>query len=102
MKKNDSIKLKKDVKVKKANPNKYLSKEFIGSAIMECFLNNDPDGVVELLQIYLEEQNKVKFFEETDIPRSTAYQFFRHKNPTIRTVAKCISGTQNYNKTSSL
>lgn len=100
MKKDNSLKIKKDVRVKRSNPNKYLSKDFIGAAIMECFLNNDPDGVVELLHIYIEELNKVEFFEEANIPRSTVYQFFRHKNPTIRTVAKFISGTQNYNRTS--
>lgn len=96
LKKDDSLKIKRGVKVKKSDPDKYLSKDFIGSAIMECLLNNDPEGVIELLQIYLDELNKVKFLEEADISRSTAYQFLRHKNPTIKTLAKVISTTKNY------
>lgn len=60
------IKLKDGVKLKKFDYKKYLKADFIGSAIMECLLNNDPDGIVELLS-------------------------FRHKNPTIKTLAKIVS-----------
>ncbi|MFV0340618.1 MAG: hypothetical protein ACK5MA_08365, partial [Parachlamydiaceae bacterium] len=63
----------------------------IGAAIMECLLNNDPQGVVQLLTIYLQEHNKVQFLKRAHVSRSTAYQAFRHKNPTIRTLAKIVS-----------
>jgi len=85
------LKLKKDVKVKKFNPNVYLSEEFIGSAIMECLINNDPEGVVDLIEIYLEEHNTVAFLKEAHVPRSTVYQALKHKNPTIKTLAKIVS-----------
>lgn len=85
------VKLKKGAKVKKFNPDKYLSADFIGGAIMECLLNNDPEGVVELITIYLEEHNKVELLKKAQVSRSTMYQAFRHKNPTIRTLAKIVS-----------
>lgn len=85
------MKIKKGAKIKKFDPDKYLSADFIGAAIMECLLNNDPEGIVELLDIYLEEHNKVEFLKDAGVSRSTAYQAFRHKNPTIRTLAKIVS-----------
>lgn len=85
------LRLKKGVKTTRFNPDKYLSADFIGAAIMECLLNNDPEGIVELVQIYLEEHNKAEFLKEAGVSRSTAYQAFRHKNPTIKTLAKIVS-----------
>ncbi|MBS4164068.1 hypothetical protein PRO82_001382 [Candidatus Protochlamydia amoebophila] len=85
------MKIKKGVKTSKFEPDKYLSEEFIGSAIMECLLNNDPNGVIELLEIYLDEYNKVAFLKEAKVARSTAYQVLKHKNPTIKTLAKIVS-----------
>jgi len=87
----NKLRIKKGAKVKKFDPDKYLSADFIGAAIMECLLNNDPEGIVELLKIYLEEHNTVELLKEAHVPRSTAYQAFRHKNPTIRTLAKIVS-----------
>lgn len=91
LKNKTQLKIKKGVKVKKFSPDKYLSKEFIGSAIMECLLNNDPQGVVELLEIYLDEHNKVALLKDANVARSTAYQALKHKNPTIKTLAKIVS-----------
>jgi DNA-binding phage protein len=85
------MRIKKGVKVKKFDPDKYLSADFIGKAIMECLMNNDPEGILDLLSIYLEEHNKVKFLKEAHISRSTVYQAFKHKNPTIKTLAKIVS-----------
>lgn len=92
-KRQNKLKIKKGTKLKKFDPNKYLSADFIGSAIMECLLNNDPEGIVELLAIYLEEHNKVQFLKEAGVARSTAYQAFKHKNPTIKTLARIVSTT---------
>lgn len=58
---------------------------------MECLLNNDPEGVVELLEIYMDEHNKVALLKEANVARSTAYQALKHKNPTIKTLAKIVS-----------
>lgn len=91
LKSKNQIKIKKGVKLNKFNPDKYLSKEFIGSAILECLLNNDPKGVIDLLEIYLDEYNKVALLKDANVARSTAYQILKHKNPTIKTLAKIIS-----------
>jgi DNA-binding phage protein len=91
------LRLKKGVKVARFDPDKYLSAEFIGAAIMECLLDNDPEGIVELLSIYLQEHNKVEFLKKAHVSRSTAYQAFRHKNPTIKTLAKIVSTAGNRN-----
>lgn len=89
LKKESSVKLKKQTK--KFDPTPYLTNDFIGSAIMECLINNDPEGIVELLEIYLENQNKVKFLKDASVARSTVYQLLKHKNPTIKTLAKIVS-----------
>ncbi len=86
-----NLKIKKTAKINKFDPNKYLTKEFIGAAIMECLLNNDPEGVVELLEIYLDEHNKAAFLKDAGVARSTAYQVLKNKNPTIKTLAKIVS-----------
>jgi DNA-binding phage protein len=90
-KKESSLRIKKTAKISKFEPDKYLTKEFIGSAIMECLLNNDPEGVIDLLEIYLDEHNKVELLKEAKVARSTAYQALKHKNPTIKTLAKIVS-----------
>ena len=48
-------------KLRELNPKKaLLSEDFIVRAIMECFLNNDPEGVIEVASIYLKTRNKVE------------------------------------------
>ncbi len=91
LKKTNNLRLKPNAKVQPFDPDKYLNTDFIGSAIMECLKNNDPEGVVELLMIYLDECNKVNFFKKADVSRSTMYQAFKHKNPTVKTLAKVVS-----------
>jgi len=52
-------KLKKTTKktvpyLQELKPKDYLlDKNFIGSAILECLNNNDPEGVIEIINIYL-------------------------------------------------
>lgn len=91
LKKENNLKIKEGIKTSKFEPEKYLSKEFIGSAIMECLLSNDPEGVVELLEIYMNEHNKSALLKKANVARSTAYQALKHKNPTIKTLAKIVS-----------
>jgi DNA-binding phage protein len=59
-------------------------------AILECLQNNDPDGVMEIIAIYLEAVNKAKLRQEANLPRSTLYSSLKHKNPTIKTLAKIM------------
>lgn len=86
------MKLKTSVSITKVNPEKdLLNLEFIGKAILECLINNDSEGVMEVIQIYLETKNKSKLSKEKNIPRSTLYNNLKAKNPTIRTLAKYVS-----------
>jgi DNA-binding phage protein len=76
------------------DPIKNLTDEkFIGQAIMECLLNNDPEGVMEVIQIYVDALEKTQFIEASDVPKSTLYHSLRSKNPTIKTLAKLMHAT---------
>lgn len=71
------------------NPEERLGNEdFIGKAILECLLNNDPEGVMEIVEIYIRAQNKRKLAQEANISRATMYHNLKAKNPTIKTLAK--------------
>jgi DNA-binding phage protein len=68
-----------------------LQGDLIGRAIVECLRNNDPEGVMEVISIYLNTLNRVKTAQQANIPRSTLYHSLKYKNPTIKTLAKIIS-----------
>ncbi len=42
---------------------KILDKDFIGRAILECLSNNDPEGVMEVIQTYLDTLEKTQLGE---------------------------------------
>lgn len=62
----------------------------MGAAIMQCFIENDTEGVLEIIENYLYAVNKTQFFKEADLPRSTVYNFFKRRNPTIKTLTKIM------------
>lgn len=70
-----------------------LKGDLTAKAIMECLLNNDPEGVIEVISTYLEVLNKVKSAQRVDLPRSTLYHSLKMKNPTIKTLAKLMHAT---------
>ena len=85
-------KLKAGVKVTSFNPSKYLNNEkFIAEVIWECLKNNDPEGVMEALEVYFETVNKSRFSDESKVPRSTLYHSLAKKNPTLKTLAKLVN-----------
>lgn len=59
-------------------------------SILECLQNNDPEGAMEMISIYLEALNKAKLRKQTKLPKSTMYSALKHKNPTIKTLAKMM------------
>ena len=76
---------------KEHNPSDYLTNpENIGRAIVECLENNDPEGVMEVISIYLEAVNKTKLSQSSDLHRQTVYSALKHRNPTIKTLAKLM------------
>lgn len=90
------MKAKGSKKVIRVRPLNYLTNEKnVGKAIMECLQNNDPEGVMEVIGIYLEALNKAKILESGEIPKSTFYHSLKNKNPTLRTLARVVSSCSN-------
>jgi DNA-binding phage protein len=86
------MKLKKDAKVIKYSPTQELMDEsFIATAVWECLKNNDPEGVVEIIETHLEVVNKVRAAQEAELSRSTLYHALKGRNPTLKTLAKLVS-----------
>lgn len=67
-----------------------LDPQNIGNAIMECLQENNPEGVIEVIGIYLRALNKEKFIQKAEIGKSTYYYLMKSKNPTIKTLAKIV------------
>lgn len=77
--------------IRRANPLKDLTNhQQISLAVFECLLNNDPAGAMEMIEIYLEALNKAKLRCQTRLPKSTMYSALKHRNPTIKTLAKIM------------
>ncbi len=86
------MKLKKNAKVKEYSPTQELLDEtFIAKAVWECLKNNDPEGVIEIIETHLEIVNKVKATQKNELSRSTMYHALKGKNPTIKTLAKMVN-----------
>jgi DNA-binding phage protein len=84
-------KLKKGAKVTEIDPTKELADEkIISSAIWECLKNNDPEGVIEVLEAHFHAINKLRFAHESNISRATLYHVLHSKNPTLKTLAKVV------------
>lgn len=91
-------KMKNELKLKKNAPvtvvsatERLLDEKFIAQAIWECLKNNDPEGVVEVIEAHLEIVNKVKAAQHAKLSRATMYNAFKGKNPTIKTLAKLVN-----------
>jgi DNA-binding phage protein len=86
------MKLKKDAPVMEYSPTQeLLSEEFIAKSIWECLKNNDPEGIVEIIETHFELVNKHKASQKNNIPRSTLYNAFKGRNPTLKTLARLIN-----------
>lgn len=89
--KSKKINLRKARGVRRLYPTKELiDREQTGLAILECLENNDPDGAIEVIEIYLAAVNRTRIREEIDLPKSTIYSIYKHRNPTLKTLAKVL------------
>ncbi len=85
------IKLKKGTGIRKSNPTEeLLDEELIGRAIWECLKEGDSEGVVGVVEAYLNAVNKTAMAKEASMARSTVYHTLKSKNPTIKTLAKLV------------
>lgn len=91
-KQNINLRLEDFEDLKRTDPLKELADpNQTALAVFECLLNNDPEGAMEMIEIYLEAFNKAKLRRKNKLSKSTMYSALRHRNPTIRTLAKIMS-----------
>lgn len=77
--------------IKRSNPLKELSdSNQTAMAVFECLLNNDPEGAMEMIEIYLEALNKSNLRKKVNLHKSTMYSALKHRNPTMKTLAKIM------------
>jgi len=87
-----NLKLKDNAEVIEYSPTEKLTdKDFIARAVWECLSNNDPEGVMEIIEIHLEAVNKFRTTLENGLSRATMYHALKGKNPTIKTLAKLVN-----------
>ena len=85
------IELKKNIGITELNPTDYLTdKNFIGAAILECLNNNDPEGVVEIINAYLDAVNKAVKVTKRVTSKDVTGHVLRAKNPTLRDLAQFV------------
>lgn len=85
------IQLKNIPGIRESNPREeLLNEELIGRAVWECLKEGDSEGVIEVIQIYLEAVNKTQIAKKTSMARSTMYHTLKSKNPTVKTLAKLV------------
>lgn len=68
----------------------FLDPAFLGKTIVACLENNDPEGVIEVINSYLELSNKASLAKRAHMARSTLYYSLKQKNPTLKTLAKIM------------
>jgi len=89
--KDKKLKIKDFTGIQEYSPTEQLlDKNFIGAAILECLSNNDPEGVMEIIEIYLDTLNKTQMAKKTHLARSTMYHSLKGRNPTVKTLAKLV------------
>lgn len=85
------MKLKKELDLTDYSPTEeLLDEKFIAMAIWDCFKNNDPEGIVEIIETHLEIVNKSQAAKAAKLSRSSLYKALKEKNPTLKTVAKLV------------
>jgi DNA-binding phage protein len=89
--------LKENTGLKEYDPIKeLLDHQTLGAAIMECLMDNDTEGVLEIIEGYIYAVNRTQFLKHANVPRSTAYNMLKGRNPTLRTLAKIMHESKNY------
>ena len=75
----------------KFNPElSFLDSKKVGTALLECLIENDTEGFIEILDSYLR-VNKLQVAKDANLSRSTVQQAFsKNGNPTLKTLAKIV------------
>lgn len=79
------------IKGEKVDPRDFFKDQTkIGSALLQCLLENDPEAFVEILNEYLD-VNRSRVAKNANLARSTVQEVFSKKgNPTLKTLAKIV------------
>ena len=86
------LSIKDNSKILKYSPTQeLLDEKLVSDAIWECLKNNNSEGVIEILQSYIQARDKEALCKEASLSRSTLYHSLKEKNPTIKTLAKLVS-----------
>lgn len=90
-KKKINMKMRKGTGIRRSDPTKELiDEELIGKAIWECLKNGDPEGIVEVIRIYLDAVNKMQVAREGAAAKTSLHSNLRSRNPTVKTLAKLV------------
>lgn len=93
MPRQSKVKIRENAGVVEHDPLKeLLDEQFIDAAILECLKNDDPEGAMEVLQIYIKALSRAKkeMFADAKLAKTTAYHSMRSKNPTLKTFSKLM------------
>ena len=73
------------------NPDDYLADpNKMALAFLDCLQNNDPEAAMEMIEMYLNAVDRVKLRKETQLHKATVHSALKHRNPTIKTLAKIM------------
>lgn len=76
---------------KEHNPDDHLADpNKMSLAFLDCLQNNDPEGAMEMIELYLNAIDRVKLRKETHLHKATLHSALKHRNPTIKTLAKIM------------
>ncbi len=68
----------------------FMDFQKVGTALLECLINNDTQGYIEILDSYLH-VNRLQIAKKAKMPRSTVQlAFSKSGNPTLKTLAKIV------------
>jgi DNA-binding phage protein len=85
------MKFKKEGLVEYSPTQELLDEDRISRAVWECLKNNDPEGVIEVIEAHLRAKNKTELSKKNNLARTTMHHAFKGKNPTVKTLAKLVN-----------
>lgn len=74
--------------MEKKDQNMELEIEKDMHRILHCLINDDPEAAMEILENDL--KARTSGLKDCELPKTTLYNAFRDKNPTLRTFAKLM------------
>ena len=87
----NTVTLKKNTGVVEYSPTlELLNEDLIARAVWECLKNNDPEGVAEVIQIYLDAKERAQTFYPNVCESIVNSYKIKSKKPMLKTLAKMV------------